>query len=47
MVVMSCPWCEDEVRLDLRALADEVHCEACGTWVLLAQEEEEALELAA
>ena len=47
MVVMSCPWCEEEFRIELLALTDEYRCERCGTWVLLAEEEEEELQLAA
>lgn len=47
MVVMSCPWCEEQVPTDLRVIVDEYRCEACGTCVLLADEEENVLELAA
>ena len=47
MVVLSCPWCEDEVGMDFLVAVHEYRCESCGTCVLLADEEEEALDLAA
>jgi len=47
MVVLTCPWCEEDQPLDPQQLADEFRCERCGTCALLADETEELLELAA
>jgi DNA-directed RNA polymerase subunit RPC12/RpoP len=47
MVVMSCPWCEEEVGPEFLAATDEYRCDSCGTSVLVAVAEEDALDLAA
>ncbi|MEA2621333.1 MAG: hypothetical protein QOH61_243 [Chloroflexota bacterium] len=47
MVVLNCPWCQEDGPVELASLAAEFHCDSCGTSVLLAEDEESSLELAA
>lgn len=47
MVVMSCPWCEDEAPVEIASLSYEFHCQACGTSALLADEPDVVLDVAA
>jgi len=47
MVVMTCPWCEEEAPVDFASFSHEFRCERCGTSALLAEDPEIALELAA
>lgn len=47
MVVMSCPWCEEDGPLDVTSFSREFRCESCGTSALLAEDADQALDLAA
>ena len=48
MVLLTCPWCEEEEPVDFDALTSEYHCEGCGTTTELAVDAEEVtLALAA
>jgi hypothetical protein len=47
MVVITCPWCQEDAPLDSTSFSQEFHCEQCGTSALLADDLEYALDLAA
>ena len=47
MVVMTCPWCEEDAAVDFTSFSQEYRCEQCGTSTLLAEDPEIALDLAA
>ncbi len=50
MVMISCPWCDEDEPLalaDVVALEASFSCPDCGTSVLVAADSEPALELAA
>lgn len=47
MVVTTCPWCEEDVPVDVTRFSQEFHCERCGTSALLTDDPELILELAA
>jgi hypothetical protein len=47
MVVMSCPWCEEDSPVDVMSFSQEFQCERCGTCALFAEEPIQVLELAA
>lgn len=47
MVVISCPWCEEDAPVDVASFSHEFRCEQCGTTALLAEDPEMALDLAA
>jgi hypothetical protein len=49
MVVISCPWCDEDVALPVPAFTSEpvFTCPACATTVALVDDVEEPSELAA
>lgn len=47
MVVMTCPWCEEDTQVDVASFSHEFRCERCGTSTLLAEDPDAALDLAA
>jgi hypothetical protein len=47
MVVMSCPWCEEDSPVDVTSFSQEFRCECCGTSALLAEDPVQVLDLAA
>ena len=47
MVVMNCPWCQEESPVEMAALSQEFHCDGCGTSALMADDTDQVLDLAA
>jgi ribosomal protein S27E len=48
MVLLTCPWCDQEEPVDFQRLTTEFRCEGCGTSTDLAEDpQEDALPLAA
>ena len=47
MVQLTCPWCEEELAVELAAAEEELCCPDCRTVWLLDHSEEDFVELAA
>jgi hypothetical protein len=47
MVNLNCPWCEEQLLLELEPVADEQTCPACLTTWSYVEEQQSALPAAA
>ncbi len=42
MILVSCPWCDEDQPIDFDRLVTEFRCESCGTTTELVDETEPA-----